>query len=115
MLILFVGSTFKPIVPFVDYAINKDFIATVLCINKDKPEMHCDGKCHLTKETKKSNDNNKKNTLLDVKDITLFLNKVQVLLPKKMTVSTYNKPNLYVLDVYKFLSSCYFFHPPRLF
>lgn len=32
------------------YRINKSYIATVLCINKDKPQMRCDGKCYLAKQ-----------------------------------------------------------------
>jgi hypothetical protein len=36
-----------------DYAINYDYISKVLCINKDKPELKCNGKCHLMKELAK--------------------------------------------------------------
>lgn len=35
-----------------DYLLNKEYIAKVLCINRDKPEMHCNGKCHLAKQLK---------------------------------------------------------------
>jgi hypothetical protein len=34
-------------------AINYDYISKVLCINKDKPELKCNGKCHLMKELAK--------------------------------------------------------------
>ena len=37
----------KPIAPFVEYAINYDYISKILCINKDKPAMNCKGKCQL--------------------------------------------------------------------
>ena len=39
---------------YLDYQVRKDFIATVLCINKDKPEMRCQGKCHLRKQLTKA-------------------------------------------------------------
>ena len=29
---------------------NHDYIAAVLCVNRNKPQMHCDGKCQLKKE-----------------------------------------------------------------
>lgn len=29
---------------------NQSYIASVLCENKNKPEMHCNGRCHLKKE-----------------------------------------------------------------
>lgn len=44
--------TFSRVIIYADYFINKDYIAKVLCINKDKPKMHCKGKCHLQKQLK---------------------------------------------------------------
>ncbi len=35
---------------YTDYLVNKDFVASVLCVNKDVPENHCEGKCHLKKQ-----------------------------------------------------------------
>jgi hypothetical protein len=34
---------------YLDYEIRKDFIAKNLCINRNKPTLHCDGKCYLAK------------------------------------------------------------------
>jgi hypothetical protein len=39
-----------------EYAVNYDYISTVLCINKSKPELHCNGKCYVSKELAKTND-----------------------------------------------------------
>lgn len=33
--------------PYMDYALNQEFIAEVLCVNQDKPELQCNGKCYL--------------------------------------------------------------------
>jgi phosphoribosylformylglycinamidine (FGAM) synthase-like amidotransferase family enzyme len=30
--------------------VNKEYIATHLCENKNKPMLHCNGKCHLQKQ-----------------------------------------------------------------
>ncbi|AWH86963.1 hypothetical protein HYN59_08640 [Flavobacterium album] len=49
----------KPVLPVLDYIINYDYIATTLCENKAKPEMHCNGKCHLAKELAKAAENEK--------------------------------------------------------
>jgi hypothetical protein len=38
---------------FTYYLLNKSYIAQVLCINKEKKEMACDGKCYLKKQLKK--------------------------------------------------------------
>ena len=38
-----------PLSTMIDFAINQEEIAEEFCENKDKPELKCDGKCHLTK------------------------------------------------------------------
>lgn len=32
--------------------LNQEYIARVLCINRDKPQLKCNGRCHLRKELK---------------------------------------------------------------
>jgi hypothetical protein len=44
----------KPLLPFVDYAINKEYITKNLCENRSKPKLNCNGKCHLMKQLKKA-------------------------------------------------------------
>ena len=39
------------------YQLNKAYIAANLCENRDKPIMHCNGKCHLRKQLAKTTDN----------------------------------------------------------
>ncbi|MBS1771343.1 MAG: hypothetical protein JST82_00695 [Bacteroidetes bacterium] len=36
------------------YNANKTYVATVLCENRDKPQMKCCGKCYLRKQLKKA-------------------------------------------------------------
>ncbi len=33
-----------------NYEVNTSYIIENFCENTDKPEMHCDGKCHLSKQ-----------------------------------------------------------------
>ncbi|MCW3124857.1 MAG: hypothetical protein JWO03_515 [Bacteroidetes bacterium] len=35
-------------------------IADRLCVNKSKPELHCNGKCFLSKQLKKAEENEKR-------------------------------------------------------
>jgi hypothetical protein len=49
----FLGQTFSKCFIFLDYQLNKDFIAANLCENRDKPAMKCAGKCYLCKRLKK--------------------------------------------------------------
>src|SRR4051812_48582927 len=49
----------RPVLPVFDYAVNYAYISKVLCANKAKPAMHCNGKCHLMKELAKAAENEK--------------------------------------------------------
>ncbi|MCG2462346.1 hypothetical protein K8352_16415 [Flavobacteriaceae bacterium F89] len=64
-LILFVAFIMlaKPLLPLVNYAMNYDYIVEQFCENKDRPQMHCDGKCYLAKQLAKESDQNDKNPL----------------------------------------------------
>lgn len=41
------------------YFANKDYIARVLCINKENKTMHCDGKCYLKQKMQAAEGNTK--------------------------------------------------------
>jgi len=38
---------FRPAFPILDYIWHYDYIKNELCVNKDRPELACNGKCHL--------------------------------------------------------------------
>lgn len=44
------------------YQVNKDYIARVLCENRGKPRLHCDGQCYLAKRLKAQQDRQDKET-----------------------------------------------------
>lgn len=46
---------FRPLIPLAEYAVNYNYIVNTLCVNKSKPELHCNGKCYLSKELAKTN------------------------------------------------------------
>ena len=49
-LLLYLVSMLKPVLPYVEYTINYEYISEVLCENKELPELECNGKCHLAKQ-----------------------------------------------------------------
>jgi len=51
----------KPLWPVMEYVVNYDYIANVLCENKDKPQLQCNGKCYLAKQLKKAQREQDKN------------------------------------------------------
>lgn len=44
------------------YQLDKDYLARILCENRDRPELHCDGKCYLAKRLKAQQDKQDKET-----------------------------------------------------
>ncbi|WP_187263915.1 hypothetical protein [Pontibacter beigongshangensis] len=52
LLALMLLQTFSKVLLVVDYQANKEYIMEFLCINRDKPELACEGKCQLTKNLK---------------------------------------------------------------
>lgn len=53
LLSIYAVVLFKPLFPIMEYAMNKEYIAKNLCVNRNKPKSHCNGKCHLMKQLKK--------------------------------------------------------------
>lgn len=52
---VYLAILLRPYLPFIEYELNKGHISTQLCVNRDKPQMHCEGKCHLKKQLQKAN------------------------------------------------------------
>ncbi|MBU2919885.1 hypothetical protein KO504_00900 [Winogradskyella psychrotolerans] len=105
----------KPTIPFVEYAAFYDYIKNELCVNKDKPELACNGKCHLKKELAKASDSEKSNDknhssstehqvvfFQDIFDDNLV---IAVNTEHLKIESSYNK-------IYKFDFMNFIFHPP---
>lgn len=59
-IILFISISFQSMVKLgivAWYEVNKTYVATVLCENKDKPQLNCCGKCYVNKQMKKVDQN----------------------------------------------------------
>jgi len=105
----------RPVIPVADYIINYDYITKVLCVNKAKPMMHCNGKCHLMKELAKTAEQDKplsqkKSNVAEAE--VLFLEPLasfafQPVFTQLNTQNTSLYSNLYV-----HINSDSIFHPP---
>ena len=60
LLSIFFFSLVKPILPYFEYVLDYDYIATILCINKEELELKCNGKCYLKDQLSKVNNNGEK-------------------------------------------------------
>lgn len=43
---------FTQVYYLIDYKLRQNYIANVLCVNKNKPQLNCNGKCYLAKRLK---------------------------------------------------------------
>lgn len=53
-------QTFSQELRVVDYQLHKERITELFCVNKAKPQLHCNGKCHLAKQLRKAADEESK-------------------------------------------------------
>lgn len=60
MLLTFMGQTFSNALIVADYYINTESFAAN-CENKDKPQLHCNGQCQMTKQLEKENKKDQSN------------------------------------------------------
>ena len=85
-----------------------------LCVNKDKPELQCNGKCHLNKVLKSQDkDQDIPENVVDFKELLLYTITLEKIIfkpkndLKKQNTSIYK--NLYS---YNSINDC--FHPPQV-
>lgn len=116
--ILVLALFLKPVFPVLEYAINYDYISKVLCVNKEKPALHCNGKCHLMKELAKASETEKPNSTNKKPNVNL-LNDLFVEDIESFTVGSVYSQNKFAINwnysnLYSHLSGCSVFHPPTI-
>jgi hypothetical protein len=50
LILTLISAHFSKLYVFAGFELNRNYIAEKLCINKDKPELNCHGKCFLMKK-----------------------------------------------------------------
>lgn len=107
---------FKPVFPVLEYFVNYDYIVKELCENKAKPELKCNGKCHLAKELAIASQNDGTNST-DKKVVAQQYELVYFQEIEEITFRFFNSnftpevSNFYA-DNYLHLGLDFTFHPP---
>jgi hypothetical protein len=106
----------KPVLPVVDYVVNFEYISKVLCVNKAKPKMQCNGKCHLMKELAKTSESetpiSSSKKIASQEFEVLFFEEIKSF---KITSIYFDKNqflNSNYSDLYSYLNSDSVFRPP---
>lgn len=85
-----------------------------LCENLDKPELECNGKCHLKKVVQsQDNEKNTPENIIDFKELTLYSNTLEAITfnSKKYV---YKQFTITCQNLYSFCNINEFFHPPQV-
>jgi len=89
-----------------------DFIEK-LCENKDKPELQCNGKCHL-KKVAENNSNDKQPSPKKISSKRIVLYVVDQIRYKLATINLKNTADLKYNNLYTYISVYSFYHPPKI-
>ncbi len=61
LLVSIVAANFSYYFVYAGFELNKKYIAAQLCENRDKPYLHCNGKCYFMKKIKQAGEKEKSN------------------------------------------------------
>ncbi len=51
--VFYLSMALLPVITIINFVSQQDFIAKTFCINQDKPQLQCNGKCYLIQQLKK--------------------------------------------------------------
>lgn len=112
--VLYLVALCRPVAPLIEFYTRRNYFAQVLCINKDKPEMHCNGSCALAKKLKEANQTENSNLPIKI-DFTVypigFVTEFVLPLNEREDITLKKQPFYTALSY-----SCYLqklFRPPR--
>ncbi|MET3981308.1 hypothetical protein ABIB62_003830 [Mucilaginibacter sp. UYP25] len=60
LIVSMVSANFSRLFIYAGFELNRNYIATKLCENRNKPQLHCNGKCYFMKKVKQAEE--KQNT-----------------------------------------------------
>ena len=105
----------RPIQPYVEYILNQNYIAEFLCVNKDKPQLQCNGKCFLMKEIEKQKDGDPISSLrISLENYPIGFVNVYKIQPVKLFIVLKERLNTPYQELYSFNFNCNAFQPPEL-
>ncbi len=111
---LIIGVSFSRLFIYASFEMNRDYIAAALCENKDKPWLHCEGNCYLTKKLKQAEEKEKSQEQQQQKNLfqDAFLpQKYNILFLTKLIRVIALRNNAFILPEHSSL----IFQPPRAF
>ena len=118
-LVILVQSTIQTIVA-INWKINQTYLIEKYCINKDQPELKCNGNCYLAKQLKKyesdvtalNDKTSKKQTVIKDTSFDLLYEELEYELIAFDFSNQIKNSHFYYKNNYSFLNTSDFFQPP---
>lgn len=57
LIVALVSANFSRFFIYAGFELNRNYIAAKLCENRNKPQLHCNGKCYFMKKLKQAEEN----------------------------------------------------------
>lgn len=117
LLAAMISSNCSRVFIYAGFEANQKYIAKYLCVNKNRPSLHCNGKCYFMKKLKQADENEKKQEAKD------NLNKIEVSLFQEPFQLAFIKPTIIAAEKGSFPAYYYryssryietIFRPPKL-
>ncbi|RPD45744.1 hypothetical protein DNI29_16435 [Hymenobacter sediminis] len=115
--LLFLLQTFSRELQVIDYQVRRAQITRLFCVNKNRPQLHCNGKCHLVKLLRKAARQESKAPAAGyakLKYEVLLCPAYRLPIVKREAPAKADSFAGYLASCYAFSSAHSIFHPPAL-
>jgi len=109
---LVLSNTFYVALTYTYYFVDPSGFTAQFCVNTDKPEMKCNGKCHLKEVSKKDATNDKEPAkMMATKEVVLFIQEKEKI--DFGFIIYVKKENKIYSNLYSYLGEYALYHPPQ--
>ncbi|HVW98251.1 MAG TPA: hypothetical protein VHA56_19955 [Mucilaginibacter sp.] len=117
LILTLTAASFQRFFVYAGFKLNQDYISKNLCVNRNRPWMHCNGKCYFMRKIKAAQENEKKQADKDNfsrLEVSFFQHARVIDLSSPLT-ATLPAGELPVYScLYNFSFSTFLLQPPRL-
>ena len=106
--------TFSNVVIVADYLVNSEIITKTFCVNKEKPEMKCNGKCHLAKQLKEDEEKKSTDFVKNIEIVMICQSSSLIVFGEKIDFPLHLKDSFTFNEPLTFEFQGNIFHPPIL-
>lgn len=95
-----------------EFLLNREEIVALFCINKEKPELACEGKCELERRLGEAQDNEEKKQQLTQEEAQIYVLPSHCTAPQVIWKEIHPVYGVWDDDENELLEAFDFFHPP---